>query len=97
MDSIVARYRQVGKDGKIENIVIQKLSNGKFYNYYGYNMSADTWNCGRAGGFDTLEEAMQMLQKHRPEAELLNPMCWSCREECAGSINMTYSNCIYKK
>ena len=96
MGSIVARYRQVGKDGKIETIVIEKLHDGKFCNYYSYNPSAYTWG-GVAGDFDTLEEAMEVLQKHRPEAELLNPMCWSCKEECAGSINMTYTNCIYKK
>ena len=96
MDTIVVRYRQVGQDGKIETIVIEKVGNGKYYNYYGYNPREDILN-SFAGGFDTLEEAMTMVQKHRPEAELLNPMCWKCKEECAGSINMTYTNCIYKK
>ena len=42
-----------------EIITISLYPNGKYYNNYGYCI---------AGGYDTLEEAMHYLHKHRPQA-----------------------------
>ena len=53
-EEMVKAYKNNG-----EIITISLYPNGKYCNNYG---------CCIAGGYDTLEEAMHYLHKHRPQA-----------------------------
>jgi len=50
-----------------EHIVIKEYPNGAFYIHYGYNPKVDT-AASVAGPFATVEDAVEMLKKHRPMA-----------------------------
>lgn len=62
---------KVYKDDIAFNVIAQYPS-GKIYNLYGYDFSRDIFNC-RAGAFQTVEEATEMLMRHRPKAEAVQP------------------------
>lgn len=52
-----------------ERIDIMRHPNGYYYNHYGYDPYHET-SASVAGGFDTADEAQQMLLQHRPQAKL---------------------------
>ena len=75
---ILKMYKAAG-----EFIAIEKYPNGKYYNHYGYDFSRGMGNC-TAGGFQTLEEAEEMVKRHRPKAEAVHPVLasiYECRKE----------------
>ena len=53
-----------------EMIVIKRLPDGTFRNYYGWYVQdgKEIWNC-YAGNYKTLKKAKEMAKKHRPSAE----------------------------
>ena len=59
---VIARYKSDN-----ESIAIVQASNGKYFNYYGYDEDSGSF-VSSAGGFDTFEEAEKTLYAHRPTA-----------------------------
>ena len=59
---VIARYKSDN-----ESIAIVQASNGKYFNYYGYDEDNGSF-VSSAGGFDTFEEAEKTLYAHRPTA-----------------------------
>jgi len=56
-----------------ERIEVKQYPNGYYYNHYGYDPERDT-AASIAGPFESYEEAVGMLQKHRPQAQQLEPV-----------------------
>ena len=59
---VIARYKSDN-----ESIAIVQASNGKYFNYYGYDEDNGSF-VSSVGGFDTFEEAEKTLYAHRPTA-----------------------------
>ena len=59
---VIARYQS-----NTESIAIVQASNGKYFNYYGYDEETGSF-ASTAGGFDTFEEAEKTLYAHRSTA-----------------------------
>lgn len=64
--TIVAQYREQNKLN-----VIMQYQNGQYYNHYGYDMAKDISD-SIAGSFDSLEEAKEIMLKHRSNAVEIN-------------------------
>ena len=69
-NGVVARYHSTTamQDGYTEEIAIIRYPNGKFYNHYGFDEELGM-GAATAGPFDSLEDARQALQAHRPDAQ----------------------------
>lgn len=64
--TIVAQYREQNKLN-----VIMQYQNGQYYNHYGYDMAKDISD-SIAGSFESLEEAKEIMLKHRSNAVEIN-------------------------
>lgn len=71
--TIVAQYREQNKLN-----VIMQYQNGQYYNHYGYDMAKDISD-SIAGSFDSLEEAKEIMLKHRSNAVEINEQAKSIR------------------
>lgn len=69
-NGVVARYHSATamQDGYTEEIAIILYPNGKFYNHYSFDAELGM-GAATAGPFDSLEDARQALQAHRPDAQ----------------------------
>ena len=69
-NGVVARYHSTTamQYGYTEEIAIIRYPNGKFYNHYGFDEELGM-GAATAGPFDSLEDARQALQAHRPDAQ----------------------------
>ena len=58
---------KVYRDGGTFNVIAQYHPSERIYNLYSYDFSRNIFNC-RAGAFQTVEEATEMMMRHRPKA-----------------------------